>query len=157
MNGRFITHLFACPELPPTATHSHEKLPYFIAYMYYRLKCIRCKSPKENLSQRAHFTYFALAIARVDLLNTGPTGGSGAGMPPSSNILNEVSGLPQATSSHAAGAASGVGASGVGSLSAGAASGVGASGMGRVIARAASGVGASGVGSLAAGSATSGR
>jgi hypothetical protein len=29
---RFITHLFACPECPPTATHSQAKLPDAITY-----------------------------------------------------------------------------------------------------------------------------
>jgi hypothetical protein len=41
MSARFITHLFACPELPPAAvnhTHSHAKLPYFIAYALHRTK-----------------------------------------------------------------------------------------------------------------------
>ena len=28
----FITHLFACPDYPPTMTCSHARLPYFIAY-----------------------------------------------------------------------------------------------------------------------------
>jgi len=36
--ARFITHLFACPEYPPTATHSQAKLPYFIAYALHRTK-----------------------------------------------------------------------------------------------------------------------
>jgi len=36
--GRFITHLFACPEYPPTSTHSQAKLPYFIAYALHRTK-----------------------------------------------------------------------------------------------------------------------
>lgn len=41
--ARFITHLFACPELPPTTANSHllqasGKLPYFIAYALYRTK-----------------------------------------------------------------------------------------------------------------------
>jgi len=38
MSARFITHLFACPELPPTTTHSHARLPYFIAYALHRTK-----------------------------------------------------------------------------------------------------------------------
>jgi hypothetical protein len=36
--ARFITHLFVCPEYPPTATHSQAKLPYFIAYALHRTK-----------------------------------------------------------------------------------------------------------------------
>jgi hypothetical protein len=36
--ARFITHLFACPEYPPTATHSQAKLPNFIAYAFHRTK-----------------------------------------------------------------------------------------------------------------------
>jgi hypothetical protein len=36
--GRFITHLFACPEYPPTATHPQARLPYFIAYALHRTK-----------------------------------------------------------------------------------------------------------------------
>jgi hypothetical protein len=36
--GRFITHLFACPEYPPSTTHSQAKLPYFIAYALHRTK-----------------------------------------------------------------------------------------------------------------------
>ncbi|KAL4268494.1 Cyclin-like protein [Pleurotus pulmonarius] len=36
--ARFITHLFACPEYPPTSTHSQAKLPYFIAYALHRTK-----------------------------------------------------------------------------------------------------------------------
>ncbi|KAK7045538.1 hypothetical protein VNI00_007370 [Paramarasmius palmivorus] len=36
--ARFITHLFACPEYPPTTTQSHAKLPYFIAYALHRTK-----------------------------------------------------------------------------------------------------------------------
>ncbi|THV05138.1 hypothetical protein K435DRAFT_826620 [Dendrothele bispora CBS 962.96] len=36
--ARFITHLFACPEYPPTITHSQAKLPIFIAYALHRTK-----------------------------------------------------------------------------------------------------------------------
>lgn len=36
--ARFITHLFACPEYPPTTTQSQAKLPYFIAYALHRTK-----------------------------------------------------------------------------------------------------------------------
>ncbi|KIK67502.1 hypothetical protein GYMLUDRAFT_121907, partial [Collybiopsis luxurians FD-317 M1] len=36
--ARFITHLFACPEYPPTSTHSQAKLPHFIAYAFHRTK-----------------------------------------------------------------------------------------------------------------------
>jgi len=36
--GRFITHLFACPEYPPTSSGSNTKLPYFIAYALHRTK-----------------------------------------------------------------------------------------------------------------------
>ncbi|KAL0955762.1 hypothetical protein HGRIS_001976 [Hohenbuehelia grisea] len=36
--ARFITHLFACPEYPPSATHTGAKLPYFIAYALHRTK-----------------------------------------------------------------------------------------------------------------------
>ena len=36
--ARFITHLFACPDYPPSSTHSHAKLPYFIAYALHRTK-----------------------------------------------------------------------------------------------------------------------
>jgi len=36
--SRFITHLFACPEYPPAATHSQAKLPHFIAYALHRTK-----------------------------------------------------------------------------------------------------------------------
>lgn len=42
MSARFITHLFACPELPPAATHSHARLPYFIAYALHRTKLHPC-------------------------------------------------------------------------------------------------------------------
>jgi hypothetical protein len=38
LSARFITHLFACPEYPPSATHSQAKLPYFIAYALHRTK-----------------------------------------------------------------------------------------------------------------------
>ncbi|TFK23173.1 hypothetical protein FA15DRAFT_621339 [Coprinopsis marcescibilis] len=38
MCARFITHLFACPEYPPAATHSQAKLPHFIAYALHRTK-----------------------------------------------------------------------------------------------------------------------
>jgi hypothetical protein len=34
----FITHLFACPEYPSTASHSQAKLPYFIVYALHRTK-----------------------------------------------------------------------------------------------------------------------
>jgi hypothetical protein len=34
--GRFITHLFACPEYPPTSCGSSTKLPYFITYAFHR-------------------------------------------------------------------------------------------------------------------------
>jgi hypothetical protein len=37
-SAHFITHLFACPELPPMATHSQARLPYFIAYALHRTK-----------------------------------------------------------------------------------------------------------------------
>jgi len=36
--GRFITHLFACPEYPPTSSGSNTKLPHFIAYALHRMK-----------------------------------------------------------------------------------------------------------------------
>jgi hypothetical protein len=36
--ARFITHLFACPEYPPTSSGSNTKLPYFIAYALHRTK-----------------------------------------------------------------------------------------------------------------------
>jgi len=36
--ARFITHLFACPGLPPSSGHAHAKLPYFIAYALHRTK-----------------------------------------------------------------------------------------------------------------------
>jgi len=36
--GRFITHLFACPEYPPTSSGSSTKLPHFIAYALHRTK-----------------------------------------------------------------------------------------------------------------------
>jgi hypothetical protein len=41
--ARFITHLFACPEHPPTSSNAQPlqasgKLPYFIAYALYRTK-----------------------------------------------------------------------------------------------------------------------
>jgi Cyclin, N-terminal domain len=36
--GRFITHLFACPEYPPTSSGSNTKLPHFIAYALHRTK-----------------------------------------------------------------------------------------------------------------------
>ncbi|KAH7927453.1 hypothetical protein BV22DRAFT_1007019 [Leucogyrophana mollusca] len=36
--ARFITHLFACPEYPPTSSGSNVKLPYFIAYALHRTK-----------------------------------------------------------------------------------------------------------------------
>jgi hypothetical protein len=36
--ARFITHLFASPEYPPTATHAQAKLPYFIPYALHRTK-----------------------------------------------------------------------------------------------------------------------
>ncbi|KAJ3868293.1 MAG: hypothetical protein NXY57DRAFT_34611 [Lentinula lateritia] len=36
--ARFITHLFACPEYPPTSTQSQAKLPHFIAYAFHRTK-----------------------------------------------------------------------------------------------------------------------
>ncbi|KAF8161279.1 hypothetical protein B0H34DRAFT_373641 [Crassisporium funariophilum] len=35
---RFITHLFACPDYPPSSSHAHAKLPYFIAYALHRTK-----------------------------------------------------------------------------------------------------------------------
>ncbi|KAF8653280.1 hypothetical protein AX16_003982 [Volvariella volvacea WC 439] len=43
MCHRFITHLFACPELPPNAQQTtnfpmHARLPYFIAYALHRTK-----------------------------------------------------------------------------------------------------------------------
>ncbi|EIW76961.1 hypothetical protein CONPUDRAFT_158102 [Coniophora puteana RWD-64-598 SS2] len=34
----FITHLFACPEYPPSSSGSTAKLPYFIAYALHRTK-----------------------------------------------------------------------------------------------------------------------
>ncbi|EGO00719.1 hypothetical protein SERLA73DRAFT_178625 [Serpula lacrymans var. lacrymans S7.3] len=36
--ARFITHLFACPEYPPSTSGSSTKLPYFIAYALHRTK-----------------------------------------------------------------------------------------------------------------------
>ncbi|KAG1716490.1 hypothetical protein ID866_694 [Astraeus odoratus] len=36
--ARFVTHLFACPELPPSSSGSTVKLPYFIAYALHRTK-----------------------------------------------------------------------------------------------------------------------
>jgi hypothetical protein len=36
--GQFITHLFACPEYPPTSSGSNMKLPYFITYAWHHTK-----------------------------------------------------------------------------------------------------------------------
>jgi len=36
--ARFITHLFACPESPPTSSSISTRLPYFIAYALHRTK-----------------------------------------------------------------------------------------------------------------------
>jgi len=36
--ARFITHLFACPDYPPSSGHAHAKLPYFIGYALHRTK-----------------------------------------------------------------------------------------------------------------------
>jgi len=36
--ARFITHLFACPEYPPSSSGSNVKLPYFIGYALHRTK-----------------------------------------------------------------------------------------------------------------------
>jgi Cyclin, N-terminal domain len=36
--SRFVTHLFACPEYPPSSTNPQVKLPYFIAYALHRTK-----------------------------------------------------------------------------------------------------------------------
>jgi hypothetical protein len=36
--GRFITHLFTCPEYPPTSSGSNTKLPHFITYALHRTK-----------------------------------------------------------------------------------------------------------------------
>ena len=36
--ARSITHLFACPEYPPTSSGSNTKLLYFIAYALHRTK-----------------------------------------------------------------------------------------------------------------------
>ncbi|KIM63970.1 hypothetical protein SCLCIDRAFT_1213783 [Scleroderma citrinum Foug A] len=36
--AKFVTHLFACPELPPSSSGSTVKLPYFIAYALHRTK-----------------------------------------------------------------------------------------------------------------------
>ncbi|RDB25261.1 PHO85 cyclin-2 [Hypsizygus marmoreus] len=38
LSARFITHLFACPEMPPASTNSQSKLPNFIAYALHRTK-----------------------------------------------------------------------------------------------------------------------
>jgi len=44
LSARFITHLFACPELPPVATHQNARLPHFIAYALHRTKLHQCVS-----------------------------------------------------------------------------------------------------------------
>jgi len=44
LSARFITHLFACPELPPVATHQNARLPLFIAYALHRTKLNPCVS-----------------------------------------------------------------------------------------------------------------
>ena len=36
--ARFIMHLFACPEYPPTSSGSNTKPPYFIAYALHQMK-----------------------------------------------------------------------------------------------------------------------
>ena len=36
--GRFITHLFACPEYPPSSLNSQVKLSHFIAYALHCMK-----------------------------------------------------------------------------------------------------------------------
>ncbi|KAG1903316.1 uncharacterized protein F5891DRAFT_947422, partial [Suillus fuscotomentosus] len=36
--SRFIMHLFACPEYPPSSSNSQVKLPHFIAYALHRTK-----------------------------------------------------------------------------------------------------------------------
>lgn len=38
LSARFVTHLFACPENPPTSSPSNAKLPFFIAYAFHRTK-----------------------------------------------------------------------------------------------------------------------
>lgn len=38
LSARYITHLFACPDLPPASTNSQSRLPYFIAYALHRTK-----------------------------------------------------------------------------------------------------------------------
>lgn len=38
LSARYITHLFACPDLPPASTQSQSRLPYFIAYALHRTK-----------------------------------------------------------------------------------------------------------------------
>ncbi|KAH6905650.1 hypothetical protein BKA70DRAFT_1107335, partial [Coprinopsis sp. MPI-PUGE-AT-0042] len=38
MCAGFITHLFTCPEYPPTTTHAQAKLPHFVAYALHRTK-----------------------------------------------------------------------------------------------------------------------
>ncbi|KAG2112745.1 hypothetical protein BD769DRAFT_1364408, partial [Suillus cothurnatus] len=36
--ARFITHLFACPEYPPSSSNSQVKLPHFISYTLHHTK-----------------------------------------------------------------------------------------------------------------------
>ncbi|KAG7091093.1 hypothetical protein E1B28_010148 [Marasmius oreades] len=38
LSARFITHLFACPEYPPSSTSLQARLPQFIAYALHRTK-----------------------------------------------------------------------------------------------------------------------
>ncbi|KAF8221808.1 hypothetical protein L208DRAFT_655024 [Tricholoma matsutake] len=46
--NHFFTHLFTCPELPPTATHAHVKLLYFIAYALHHTKLHACVTKLVN-------------------------------------------------------------------------------------------------------------
>ncbi len=32
--ARFISHLFPCPDYPPSTNHTHDRLPFFIAYAH---------------------------------------------------------------------------------------------------------------------------
>ena len=65
--ARFITHLFACPDYPPSSTHAHAKLPFFIAYALHRTK-LSCSRLLFFFKDSKHVFHPLVAYQDIDYL-----------------------------------------------------------------------------------------
>ncbi|KAG2111408.1 hypothetical protein BD769DRAFT_1746298 [Suillus cothurnatus] len=65
--ARFITHLFACPEYPPSSSNSQVKLPHFISYTLHHTKLrslqLKVRFPTARGSSAHHLFISAFMLA----------------------------------------------------------------------------------------------